>query len=83
MPRGKGKTGVRVPAPDLPDLPGALCAGHPDLFFDPDRTDEARRVCRRCPAREPCLAYATANPDLRGTWGGQSEAQRARKRKAA
>ena len=36
----------------------------------------AKAVCRRCLCREECLAYALADPDLDGTWGGTTAKER-------
>ena len=60
----------------------------PDLFF-PDEINwryaapHAIAICRKCPVRLECLAYAleiegsTVNPDLRhGIWGGTTPKQR-------
>lgn len=38
-------------------------------------------VCESCPMREPCLEYAL-NVNMRGIWGGTTEADRKRIRKA-
>ncbi|GGR18213.1 WhiB family transcriptional regulator [Streptomyces roseolus] len=68
----------------------------PDLFFPVGtgspalaQAEEAKRVCRRCPVREPCLRSALAQPHPpSGVWGGlteterQSPARRARRRAA-
>lgn len=64
----------------------AACASgdvDPDLFFNPYRIPEARRVCMACPVRTACKDYAMAR--LRqddvveaGMWGGQSEDERLR-----
>ncbi|MFF7441655.1 WhiB family transcriptional regulator [Streptomyces sp. NPDC008122] len=56
----------------------------PDLFFPVGtgapalaQEEEAKRVCRRCPVREPCLRSALAQPyPPSGVWGGLTEAQR-------
>ena len=43
-----------------------------DLFF-PERgesAEPARRVCARCPVRQPCLDYAISNRIVHGIWGG-------------
>jgi len=55
----------------------------PDLFFPIsmagpalDQIDEAKRICRSCPVREPCLAWALSVPDVAGIWGGTTEAER-------
>ncbi|MEV6203558.1 WhiB family transcriptional regulator [Streptomyces sp. NPDC051771] len=56
----------------------------PDLFFPVGtgssaltQAEEAKRVCRRCPVREPCLRSALAQPHPpSGVWGGLTEAER-------
>jgi WhiB family redox-sensing transcriptional regulator len=61
------------------------CLGvDPDLFF-PARgasTREAREVCRGCVVREQCLEYALVNAEKFGIWGGLSERERRRIRRA-
>ena len=63
----------------------ANCMGvEPDLFF-PERgasTREAKEVCRGCVVREDCLEYALANGEKFGIWGGMSERERRRLRRA-
>ena len=63
----------------------ANCKGaDPDLFF-PERgasTREAKEVCRGCVVREDCLEYALANSEKFGIWGGMSERERRRVRRA-
>ena len=63
----------------------ANCLGvDPDLFF-PERgasTREAKEVCRGCVVREACLEYALANGEKFGIWGGMSERERRRIRRA-
>ena len=63
----------------------ANCLGvDPDLFF-PERgasTREAKEVCRGCVVREECLEYALANGEKFGIWGGMSERERRRIRRA-
>ncbi len=63
----------------------ANCLGvDPDLFF-PERgasTREAKEVCRGCIVREDCLEYAIANGEKFGIWGGMSERERRRVRRA-
>jgi WhiB family redox-sensing transcriptional regulator len=59
----------------------AACAGLPtDYFFsdDPADTDLALAVCRPCPVRHDCAAYALAIPIFDGVWGGLTEADRRR-----
>lgn len=63
----------------------ANCMGvDPDLFF-PERgasTREAKEVCRGCVVREDCLEYALTNGEKFGIWGGLSERERRRIRRA-
>lgn len=63
----------------------ANCLGvDPDLFF-PERgasTREAKEVCRGCVVREDCLEYALSNGEKFGIWGGMSERERRRIRRA-
>lgn len=63
----------------------ANCLGvDPDLFF-PERgasTREAKAVCRACVVREDCLEYAIVNSEKFGIWGGLSERERRRIRRA-
>lgn len=62
----------------------ALCAQvDGDLFF-PEKggsTKAAKTVCGLCEVREECLAYALANDERWGVWGGYSERERRRLRK--
>jgi WhiB family redox-sensing transcriptional regulator len=66
-----------------------LCATLPSdvadrLFFPPKRrgyrTDysEAKKICRTCPVRVPCLAYAIAHGIPEGVWGAYSPDERKR-----
>ena len=55
----------------------------PDLFFPVGaagpalhQIDEAKRICRACPALAPCLAWALDHGVDSGVWGGYTEAQR-------
>ncbi|WP_308192157.1 WhiB family transcriptional regulator [Mycobacterium sp. MYCO198283] len=41
---------------------------------------EAKSVCRRCPVREECLAFADAIGDYNGIWGGKTARERGRPR---
>jgi len=52
----------------------------PDLFFPIGATgnalrriDEAKRICRLCPAQIQCLAWALENGVTDGVWGGTTE----------
>jgi WhiB family redox-sensing transcriptional regulator len=63
----------------------ANCMGvDPDLFF-PERgasTREAKAVCKGCVVQEDCLEHALANGEKFGIWGGMSERERRRVRRA-
>jgi WhiB family redox-sensing transcriptional regulator len=64
----------------------ALCAQtDPEAFF-PEKggsTREAKKVCSGCEVRSECLDYALANDERFGIWGGLSERERRRLKKAA
>jgi WhiB family redox-sensing transcriptional regulator len=72
---------------DRPWMTEAACNGvDPDLFF-PERGDYrcvaiAKTICRTCPVREECLEYAIVNGEKFGVWGGLSERERRRVRRA-
>ena len=63
----------------------ALCAQtDPEAFF-PEKggsTREAKKVCLSCEVRSDCLEYALANDERFGIWGGLSERERRRLKKA-
>lgn len=76
--------GLDLPWPTIPHWPSltheldwmkdAACAGLSHLFFGEERADvhAAQTVCRSCPVREQCLAYAErARPSV-GVWAGHS-----------
>jgi WhiB family transcriptional regulator, redox-sensing transcriptional regulator len=55
----------------------------PDLFFPVSTTgpalrqlDEAKRICRACPAQFHCLAWALDNGVTDGVWGGTTAEER-------
>ena len=61
----------------------------PDLFFPIgttgpaiDQIESAKRVCFQCPAREACLEFALQTNQEAGVWGGTSEEERRKLRKA-
>ena len=64
----------------------ALCAQtDPEAFF-PEKggsTREAKRICSGCDVKAECLDYALANDERFGIWGGLSERERRRLRRAA
>ena len=47
-----------------------------------DQIEAAKRVCRSCDAMEPCLDFALATNQESGVWGGTSEEERRKLRKA-
>lgn len=64
----------------------ALCAQtDPEAFF-PEKggsTREAKRVCLSCSVRTECLEYALAQDERFGIWGGLSERERRKLKRAA
>lgn len=63
------------------------------LFFQPSvrhepqwereaREAQAKAFCAVCPVVEPCLAHALRRPETDGVWGGTTEAERRRMRRA-
>ena len=75
---------------DSSELPGwqerALCAQtDPEAFF-PEKggsTREAKRICVGCEVRPECLEYALDHDERFGIWGGLSERERRRLKRAA
>ena len=63
----------------------SLCAQtDPEAFF-PEKggsTRDAKRVCEACTVKDACLEYAMANDERFGIWGGLSERERRRLRRA-
>jgi WhiB family redox-sensing transcriptional regulator len=64
----------------------ALCAQtDPESFF-PEKggsTREAKKICLNCEVKADCLSYALANDERFGIWGGLSERERRRLKRAA
>jgi WhiB family redox-sensing transcriptional regulator len=64
----------------------AACKGmDPALFFvghGADSYDEARAICAECAVSEACLAYALADSELHGMWGGTTPRERRAMRRA-
>jgi len=42
------------------------------------QADVAKTLCRVCPSREPCLAFALATDQRLGVWGGTTPEERRR-----
>jgi WhiB family redox-sensing transcriptional regulator len=63
----------------------ALCAQtDPEAFF-PEKggsTRDAKRICTTCEVKAQCLDYALQNDERFGIWGGLSERERRRLRRA-
>lgn len=79
-----------APAPDW-RRSGACRTEDPDLFFPKGyegaptlcQIEEAKAVCRRCPVRDACLAYALDNHIGDGIFGGLTDQERASIRRRA
>ena len=61
----------------------------PDLFFPVgttgpalDQIEAAKSVCRTCDSQASCLEFALATNQESGVWGGTSEEERRKLRKA-
>jgi WhiB family transcriptional regulator, redox-sensing transcriptional regulator len=61
----------------------------PDLFFPVGTTGPAleqiataKAVCDTCPSQQPCLEFALMTNQDTGIWGGTSEEERRKLRKA-
>jgi WhiB family transcriptional regulator, redox-sensing transcriptional regulator len=81
---------------DLKDrwwIPQAACRDtDPDTFFpsQPDSAGQtgakgleaARTICRTCPVQPECLEYALTHHEKFGVWGGTSERERRKIRRA-
>jgi WhiB family redox-sensing transcriptional regulator len=85
-----GMTGVfdaALPSIDEPEgwHDKALCAEtDPEAFF-PEKggsTREAKKICTGCEVRAECLEFALSNDERFGIWGGLSERERRRLRRA-
>jgi WhiB family redox-sensing transcriptional regulator len=83
--------------PDFKEFGTPPCAeSYPDAFFTDEPLEgsrvynrkysyeqEAKAICKACPYMARCLEYAVKHPELVGIWGGTTEAQRKRMRKAS
>lgn len=57
---------------------------HADLWFPSEGGERmAQKLCRGCPVKALCAAWATPQTDLVGVFGGTTTASRARARMAA
>ena len=69
-----------TPAENWQDT-GSCATEDPELFFpiglhDTQTEWRARNICRDCPVIMECLAYALANGEQFGMWGGLTEKER-------
>jgi WhiB family redox-sensing transcriptional regulator len=62
---------------------------NPDLFFPVGTTgpaieqiEQAKAVCRECPVQTACLEFALLTNQDSGVWGGTSEEERRKLRRA-
>ena len=53
----------------------AACAGRPAMFDNPERMDDALRLCARCPVLTECRLWALTNA-VHGVAGGMTEGSR-------
>jgi WhiB family redox-sensing transcriptional regulator len=73
------------PAGDLSWQDRALCAQTDPDAFHPDQgasVRDAKRTCLSCDVRGECLEYALVNDERFGIWGGLTEQERRKVRKA-
>lgn len=75
-------------SPDWMHDPARVCLkADEELFYHPEgergdvrirRAEAAKAVCRTCPFMDACRQYARDTREPYGTWGGESEAERAK-----
>jgi WhiB family redox-sensing transcriptional regulator len=80
----------RSPMPPYKPMPwfeeAACTSSDPDAWWPAKggNIDKAKRICRDCPVRAPCLKYALDTNQKDGIWGGLSVNERRKlKREAA
>lgn len=66
---------------EAPSIPPCMISD-PEAWF-PNQAQSASReirnakkLCESCPVQRECLAYAVANPELLGIWGGLTPKER-------
>lgn len=88
----EGLLALTLPAPSAGNTDWRALAAcrntDPALFFPIGTTgpaveqiNSAKEVCKQCPAREPCLAFAMNTRQDSGVWGGMTEDERHRLRR--
>ncbi|WP_435813494.1 WhiB family transcriptional regulator [Streptomyces zhihengii] len=70
--RGLVREGVCVGTDRDPIFPVGHAGSAPVLL----QTNRAKAVCRRCPVRDQCLAWALTQEEVDGIWGGSTEGER-------
>lgn len=79
-------TALRQVDADVDWTSRAECAGMDASLFFPERgeaTKHAKATCARCPVLDQRRTYALAHREVHGIWGGLSERERRRLRRAA
>lgn len=61
----------------------ASCGDYDEPWWFPEKGDSdsekrAKRICRRCPVRDECLAYALDTRQKFWIWGGMTAKERER-----
>ena len=77
---------MKIPAPPA-WMADALCAEIDGELFFPEKQGSsarpAKKMCRRCDVAVECLEYALTNDIAHGVWGGKSDRERRRLRRAS
>lgn len=65
-------------------LKGACRGVDPKIFYPDEHTSAAaaKEICKHCPVRQECLEYAVTYREAHGIWGGRSEKERKKIRRA-
>jgi WhiB family redox-sensing transcriptional regulator len=82
--------GARTAAVDIAWRQDAACrSANPDLFFPAgtsgnaiEEIDAAKAVCQTCKVQHKCLQFALETNQEAGIWGGTTEDERRRLRRA-
>ncbi len=76
--------GLLVNAPEWQQRASCTSAD-PETFYPGkgESTREAKRVCRGCEVRVECLEWALGENERHGVWGGLSELERKKIKRAA
>ena len=68
----------------------ACLSADPDLFFPisasaavAPQIARAKAICAGCPVRTACLGFAMAHREVLGIWGGTTDEERRKARRAA